>query len=186
MPHPTTTVDGRIVAAVLDLLRSRGASAVTIEAVSTLSGVAKTTIYRRYSDRREMLTAALAPLASPSPLDATLDARQRLTWVLEQAVASIEDGIGFGGMAALLTGEDPEFSELFLSILASYRRQVSDVIEEARNIGEFRRDLDSDALIDAIVGAYVAEFARQGQVRDDWQQRLFRIFWPTVKNSPSP
>ncbi|MCK8671405.1 TetR/AcrR family transcriptional regulator [Rhodococcus sp. HM1] len=185
MSHPTTTtVDDRIVAAVLDLLRSRGASAVTIESVATLSGVAKTTIYRRYADRREMLTAALAPLASPPRADAALGGRQRLEWVLERAVASVEQGIGFGGMAALLTGEDDEFSELFRSVLVGYRRQVSEVIDEAKNAGEFRGDLDNEALIDAIVGAYVAEYGRHGHVRE-WRQRLFELFWPTVENRSS-
>jgi AcrR family transcriptional regulator len=175
--------DARIVAAVLHLLRSRGPGAVTVESVAALSGVAKTTIYRRYADRREMLAAALAPLATPTQVDATLDARQRLHWVIERAVASVEHGIGFGGMAALLTDEDVEFSRSFRSILASYRRQVSEVIDEAKDSGEFRVDLDNDALVDGIVGAYVAEQARLGNV-DNWRQRLFETFWPAVEVRP--
>ncbi|CAM3093267.1 TetR/AcrR family transcriptional regulator [Prescottella defluvii] len=177
--------NARIVAAVLEILRSRGPGAVTVESVAALSGVAKTTIYRRYADRREMLTAALSPLATPPQAHPALDARQRLHWVIERAVASVEHGIGFGGMAALLTDEDVEFSRSFRSILASYRRQVSEVIDEAKEAGEFRADLDNDALIDAIVGAYVAEQARLGNV-DDWRERLFATFWPTVAARPAP
>lgn len=184
MPQPTPTVDERIVTAVLDLLRSGGASAVTVESVAAASGVAKTTIYRRYADRREMLTAALAPLASPPRIDAALGAQERLRWVLERAVESVEHGIGFGGMAALLTGEDVEFSELFRSVLVGYRRQVSEVIDEAKDAGEFRRDLDNEALIDAVVGAYVAEYGRHGHV-NGWEQRLFDLLWPTVENRSS-
>ena len=40
--------DERITAAALDLLRTQGPAAVTVEAVAARSGVAKTTIYRRY------------------------------------------------------------------------------------------------------------------------------------------
>lgn len=185
MPRPTST-DDRIVETVLDLLRSRGPSAVTIESVAATSGVAKTTIYRRYADRREMLAAALAPLATPPPAHTALDARQRLLWVVERAVDSIEHGIGFGGMAALLTDEDVEFSDSFRSILASYRRQISDVIDEAKVSGDFRADLDNDALVDGIVGAYVAEQGRLGRVGDP-KGRLFALFWPTVDaGRPAP
>ena len=176
--------NARIGAAVLEILRSRGPGAVTVESVAALSGVAKTTIYRRYADRREMLTAALTPLATPPKADAALDGRQRLHWVIERAVGSVAHGIGFGGMAALLTDEDLEFSELFRAILGSYRQQVSEVIDEAKITGAFRADLDNDALIDAIVGAYVAERARLGSTQD-WPHRLFEIFWPAVEVHPT-
>jgi hypothetical protein len=46
-----------------------------------------------------------------------------------------------------------------------------------------RTDLDSEALIDAIVGAYIAERARKGRVEDDWEERLFALYWPAVKHN---
>jgi hypothetical protein len=36
-------------------------------------------------------------------------------------------------------------------------------------------------LIDAVVGAYVAELARTGTIADGWQERLFSLFWPAVR-----
>ena len=57
---PRREVDAKIAAATLEVLRTRGPRAVTVEAVTAHSGIAKTTIYRRYSDRRDMLAAALA------------------------------------------------------------------------------------------------------------------------------
>jgi len=36
-------------------------------------------------------------------------------------------------------------------------------------------------LIDAIVGTYIAERAREGQVGDDWEDRPFAVFWPAVR-----
>jgi AcrR family transcriptional regulator len=52
-----TAVDARIEEAALDILRTRGPVAVTIEAVSHASGVAKTTIYRRHENRSSLLRA---------------------------------------------------------------------------------------------------------------------------------
>jgi AcrR family transcriptional regulator len=44
---------------VLALLREGGPAAVTMEGVATHAGVAKTSIYRRYRNRGELLTAVL-------------------------------------------------------------------------------------------------------------------------------
>lgn len=173
-------VDDSITAATLDLLRSRGPRAVTIEAVTARSGVAKTTIYRRHRDRREMLTAAMTAMATPQPPGADAAPADRLRWVITHAVDAIDDGIGFGGLAALLTDEDAEFADVFRSILATQRAELEKVIDAGRADGSFRADVDPVALVDAMVGAYVAERARTGQVADDWQNRLFDLFAPLV------
>ena len=55
----TVTTDKKITAAALALLREGGPHRVTIEAVSAASGVAKTSIYRRYANSLEMLEGAL-------------------------------------------------------------------------------------------------------------------------------
>ena len=49
----------RILAAASDLLREQGPEAVNVAAVAARSGIARTTIYRRYRDRLELLQAAL-------------------------------------------------------------------------------------------------------------------------------
>ncbi|WP_254707578.1 TetR/AcrR family transcriptional regulator [Rhodococcus pyridinivorans] len=50
-----TSPEQRIADTVLLLLRTKGPKAVTIEAVANVAGMARTTIYRRYRDRSEML-----------------------------------------------------------------------------------------------------------------------------------
>ena len=44
-----------------------------------------------------------------------------------------------------------------------------------------RADVDGPTLIDAIVGAYLAEHARSENVAGDWEGRLFAFFWPAVR-----
>ena len=48
------TTEERIYASVLRIAQREGFSATSIDAVVADSGVAKTTIYRRYADRKEM------------------------------------------------------------------------------------------------------------------------------------
>jgi AcrR family transcriptional regulator len=58
-------VEHRIADTALQLLRTGGPRSVTVQAVQSRSGIAKTTIYRRHRDRREMLRAALSELMTP-------------------------------------------------------------------------------------------------------------------------
>jgi AcrR family transcriptional regulator len=173
-------VDDGIAAATLALLRSRGPRAVTVEAVTARSGIAKTTIYRRHRDRRAMLGTALSAMTAPEPLAAESDPADRLRWVITQAVSIVDDGIGFGGLAALLTDEDAEFTELFRRILAEQRAELESVIDAAGADGSFRAGIDAPTLVDAMVGAYIAERARTGAVAKGWESRLFELFAPML------
>src|SRR6185312_2338663 len=118
---PQHRVEDGIADSTLHLLRTKGPRAVTVEAVAGHSGVAKTTIYRRHPNRRDMLASALSRVASPTPLDPKTDASDRLRWVIAHAVETIDDGIGLGGLAAMLTDDDPEFTALFRQILIDQR-----------------------------------------------------------------
>jgi AcrR family transcriptional regulator len=174
-------VEDGITEATLHLLRSGGPRSVTVEAVAAHSGIAKTTIYRRHRDRRDMLAAALSGVAAPVPLDPQTAVPDRLRWLIRQAITVVDDGIGFGGLAAMLTDDDPEFTTLFRQILVSQRAELAAVIDAGKADGAMRADFDSETLIDAVVGAYIAERARTGEVADGWEVRLFELFWPVVR-----
>jgi AcrR family transcriptional regulator len=175
------SVDDGIADATLALLRTKGPRSVTVEAVAARSRIAKTTIYRRHSDRREMLSAALSRVTTPEPLAAQADPVDRLRWLIKEAVKTMEVGIGFGGLAAMLTDEDPDFTKLFRRILAKQRRELESVIDAGKADGSFRADVDAATLVDAIVGAHIAERARTGRVAAGWESRSFDLFWPTVR-----
>ena len=129
-------VDDGIADATLALLRTKGPRSVTVESVAARSGIAKTTIYRRYRDRRDMLSAALSRVTTPEPLAVQADAPDRLRWLIKEAVKTVEVGIGFGGLAALLTDEDPAFTKLFRRILAepAGRTGISDRCRKGRRV----------------------------------------------------
>ncbi|MGE2833225.1 TetR/AcrR family transcriptional regulator [Mycobacterium sp. SMC-4] len=166
-PAATDALGVRIHHAALELLRARGPRAVTMQAVTEATGIAKTTLYRRYPNRRALLAAALEELVarlaqSSEPMVA--DAGSRVRWAIAQSVEVIADGIGVGGFAALLTGEDPDFSDAFRTILGAHRVQAIEALGCDESTG--------DTLIDMIVGSYVAELARAGTVDDTWSERV--------------
>lgn len=178
------SIEERLRDSTLELLRSGGPQSVTVEAVAAHSGVAKTTIYRRHRDRRALLADALTQTASPPPLDPQADAAQRLRWLITHAVGMVRHGIGFGGLAALLTKSDPDFTTLFQEMLSAQRGELAAAIDDGKANGSLRADVDNATLIDAIVGAYIAEYARSQNIDTRWEERLFDFFWPAVRPEP--
>ncbi|HWS71342.1 MAG TPA: TetR/AcrR family transcriptional regulator [Thermoanaerobaculia bacterium] len=64
--------DEELVSAALALLRERGYRDFTVDAVAERTGIAKTTIYRRWPTKGALAAAAIAPLvALPSERDVT-------------------------------------------------------------------------------------------------------------------
>lgn len=183
---PQRRVEEGIAESTLHLLRSGGPRAVTVEAVAGHSGIAKTTIYRRHPNRRDMLASALSTVASPAPPDPRAEAADQLRWLIDHAVETVESGIGLGGLAGLLTEDDPDFTTVFRRILEGQRAKLTAVIDQAKAEGAMRADIDPATLIDAIVGAYIAEQARTGHVADGWRERLFDLFWPAVRAPGRP
>lgn len=178
---PRAEADARIAAAVLEQLRAKGPAAVTIDGIAGRSGCARTTIYRRYADRSEMLAAALrtvTPAADPVPAGGTR--RERLRAAIVGAGTFVFDGIGLGGIAALVTDADPEFTAVFRQILLAQHASLAQALRDSGDAEPFGPALTVDALADVVVGSLVAEYARTGAISEDWPDRLLNLLAPAA------
>jgi AcrR family transcriptional regulator len=181
VPADQSSRDERITAAALHLLRTNGPAAVTVEAVAARSGVAKTTIYRRYRDRNDMLTAALSSIARPPRPSDRAGLLPVLEWVIEQSYRAVHNGIGAGGLAALLINEDRDYTRVLRSIVLQHRATLADVIRESIRDGYLRADIDVETVTDCIVGAYLSERARSGTVAPGWTERVLHTMLPALR-----
>ena len=170
-------VDRRLEAATLSLLRRGGPDAVTVEAVAQESGVAKTTIYRRYADRTELLTTVLRhAIGTPEvPPDGTV--RDKIRFALREVWRQMSDVLGPGGLGAILRDADPQFTELFRAALRPYSQALVARIEEDVRAGLLRADVDADGAVSLFLGAYLGELVRRGRVDDDWLDRCLDMMW---------
>jgi AcrR family transcriptional regulator len=169
--------DRRILDAVREVLRTRGPGAVTVEAVAERSGVAKTTIYRRYADRQEVLRAALVEAIGEPGDPPDGDPREKVSWAVDQTWRRMSDVLGPGGLAALVGDTDRRFTDLFRSLLVPYADALVALIQEDVAAGRLRSDLDADAAVSVIVGAYLGELVRRGKVDDDFADRCIHLIW---------
>lgn len=163
--------DARIRTATLELLRTHGPEAVNIASVAARSGVARTTIYRRHSDRRALLAAALGPATQRGAAPADLDVSGRLIWVLTAVATVLDDEVGPGGVAAVLTGSDPEFSSVLRNALEDGLRPVADQIIEDLRSGALPVPIPPDVVINLLVGSHLSESLRHGTPDDEWRHR---------------
>lgn len=173
-------LDRRLESAALALLHDHGPGAVTVERVAATSGVAKTSIYRRYANRRELLTAVMSTaLGAPEvPEDGT--AHDKLRSALGQAWRQMSDVLGPGGLAAMVGNSDPEFTELFRTALRPYDEALVERIRSDSDAGLLQPDLDADGIVSLMIGAYVGELIRRGHVAPDWLDRSLELIWATM------
>ena len=163
--------DDRIVAATLELIREQGPEGVNVAAVAARSGIARTTIYRRYRDRKELLQAALQPVTESGEPPEGASVREKIVWVLTRTQDVLAGSIGLGGVAAVVADTDPEFGAALRASLHSalepIRRQITDDVA----LGRLAPHVDADIAVNLVLGAYLAELVRYPRPRADWLER---------------
>ncbi|GAA1602715.1 TetR/AcrR family transcriptional regulator C-terminal ligand-binding domain-containing protein [Kribbella sancticallisti] len=188
MSHSTTgrgrprleSTDQRIIQAALELLRSKGPAAVNIDSVAARSGVARTTIYRRYRSRDELMHAVLEQLIDPAPLAPDLPVREKLRWVLDRISDILQNRLGPGGTAAVIANSDPVFTSAVRARLATRLSTLAELMNADRETGRLHANIDPDVVLGLLVGAHLAEVLRFGSPRDGWTDRALELLTPAV------
>lgn len=147
-------VDRRITEAALEVLAEAGASAFSVAEVAERSGVAKTSIYRRFPTRDALLLGALERLNDDLPaVPEGGSARDRLV-VLLGGIRRRSPGSLHGRlMLQVAATQDPRLAQLvYERVILPRQRVLCDVVREGMASGEFRADLDLDSVVPALVG----------------------------------
>ena len=184
-PGARSSVDTRIFDAALDILRSRGPVAVSMESVAAASGVAKTTIYRRYENRESLLTAAITSAATTVAFPTDLSAQDTLRWVLRHARDTIEHVVGRGTVAAVIINDDPQFSQLLLGMIRATSRPLREDLKRRAAAGEIKSDLDVELAMSILLGVVVAELIRGRTTDDAWVDSVLALLWPAFAAGPA-
>ncbi len=163
---PVTRTGGRarsaeaheaVLTAATELLEECGYQAITIAGIAERSGVAKSTIYRWWNSKPELVMEAYTTTVSrrmPEP-DTGSIARD-LTIFVEH----LYQGAGFAPRLRALRGLlaeaqlDPGFEDPFRAWVQSRRDIVRQLLTRARDRGEVRGDADLDLAVDQIFGVF--------------------------------
>jgi AcrR family transcriptional regulator len=137
------------------LLEKHGYEGVSIDDVAAAAGVAKTTIYRHWPSKPELIAAAARPLfqeLDEAPRSGSV--RAELVQLLEY-VRSLMSGRSGRILRILLreAGTHAPVNELVQPAIYRRRRLFSQVLNRAIARGELRADLDQDVVVDMLLGA---------------------------------
>jgi AcrR family transcriptional regulator len=143
-----------ILEAVLDELGAVGYGALTIESVAARAGVGKSTIYRHWAGKLELVEDAFRTLKAPivAPEGGTL--RERVLSVLEQVACLVQESTYSACMPALIEASerDPKVRAFHLSFSAERRAVLVGLLRDAVTAGELPPSTDPELLADALVG----------------------------------
>jgi AcrR family transcriptional regulator len=138
------------------LLDAVGYHRLTIEGIAAEAGVAKTTIYRRYAHKAQLVLAARVQLAqdAPPPLPDTGTFREDLLAIAQLVRAEMSPSSS-SSVGAALVGEassDVEFGERLRAFADERFEQGRPVFDRAIARGELRADAGWRVVSELLVG----------------------------------
>jgi AcrR family transcriptional regulator len=147
-----------ILGATLRLLDEGGYRHLTIEAVAARAGVGKTTIYRRWSSKLELVIEAVDKIRPPGPPEDTGTLAGDFAAFQQGQMARVAR-TPLPRIAPRLISEalgDPELHAAFMSHVVQPLRDVLRVVlKRGMERGELRPDLDLDLATDVVHGTIV-------------------------------
>jgi AcrR family transcriptional regulator len=174
-----------ITEAALRQLAELGYARVTMERVAAEAGVARTTVYRRYQDKADLITAAIAAGIDELPTRPSDDPRRDLARFLTAFDARFADHC-LEVLGTLLGGqEDPHALDLHRKRVveprAAYARSL---LVRAQELGQLDPGADVDLALQMLVGVV---FARRiiGIPSDrSWARRAVDAIWRGLAPAP--
>jgi AcrR family transcriptional regulator len=164
-PHPGRRARGRprdqrvdrsLLDAALALLAEGGPDALTIDAVAARAGVARTTVYRRWSGKDELVLSVLDDVAARlMPAPNLGETRKDLVAIVEAAVRVLADADVRGLIAAVVSESlrNDALAQRFRRRLLDLRRdELRNVLERGMARGELHAEADVDAAPDLLIG----------------------------------
>lgn len=176
--------DSKIMRATLEIIIAQGIGAVNIESVARRSGVAKTTIYRRYANTDDLirhLTLTVAPSLDFSALEPS---RESLRTVLRHIIDCFDEEFELKAIGVVLSSENAHLRNIAKSVIGPAAERFYDFLRRGMAIGAFRDGLDAPFLFQTVLGsmlAYKALGTSSAAPHADWAGNMTGLLWASIR-----
>ncbi|MBB4930782.1 AcrR family transcriptional regulator [Lipingzhangella halophila] len=147
-----------ILKAALELLaEQKNLADVSVEAIAARAGVGKATIYRRWSCKGELLTAAVATLRPPLPEVGNESVRDDLVELVTQICRDMDSPLDMAIRGLLLSDTHPEIIDrIKRTVFAPREEAIHAVLRRGIASGELRPGLEPAVVQRMLVGGALA------------------------------
>ncbi|MAM84743.1 MAG: TetR family transcriptional regulator [Acidobacteria bacterium] len=180
-------VNEKILKAALRQLAHDGYARMSMDAVASEAGVTKPTVYRRWSSKADLATAALAELQEDGPTPSTGSASSDLRTVLTTLQETLYQTNGMAIIGAVLVEQShtPDLITFFRKRIVRPRRmKLRQVLEEAEKRGELRPKADIDAAVNMLIGSFYAYYLTSEKMPQAWARRIVDTVWKGIAKTP--
>jgi AcrR family transcriptional regulator len=172
-------VSSAITAVALRQLRELGYGRVSMESVAGEAGVARATIYRRYRDKADLITAAIADNSRSHLVDRPSDdPRGDLVAYLEEFDQRFAEGCLEVVGTLIGMRQDPWALDLHRQRVVGPRMgYVRTLLVRAQELGQLRDDADLDLALQMLVGSVFARRVAGERTVAGWAERAADAIW---------
>lgn len=146
-----------MLAAAADLVLIDGVHGFSIDEVARRSGVAKTTIYRHFPTRNELLIAAIDAATAVPKVPDTGSLRRDLLEFLAEILPIFADATlraaTFDVIAAAI--RDPELRQIYMSMMGARLGALQSIYRRAVERGEIPATVDYQTAFEVIEGPFI-------------------------------
>ncbi|MEA2715687.1 MAG: hypothetical protein QOI99_4 [Actinomycetota bacterium] len=146
-----------ILAAALELMAEAGCGGVTMEAVAARAGVGKSTVYRHWPGKFELVEDAIRSIGAGVVAQTGGTVRERVTALLVQVARGMADSTWSSCLPAIIDAaeRDPEVLEIHRRVARQRRQVLIDLLAEGVAAGEVAPDVDLGLLAECLIGPMV-------------------------------
>jgi AcrR family transcriptional regulator len=181
----SAAADQAILDTTMRLLAAQGYDALSIEGVAAAAGVGKTTIYRRYPNKRDLVVAALGSVAATFPVrpDSGSARDDILALIRDTLEVMRRTGIGFSMAGTFLVKErdEPMLLALFRERVLWPRIQLGTaMLRRGIERGELRPDIEPEVVLPILVGSTFARHIAGFPEDEAWLASMIDTVWKGI------
>lgn len=172
--RPRVHDDEMILDTALALMAEIGYQGMSLQDIATRSGISVPSIYRRWSNKAELVSAAVLQ-SKRDRVHPVGDLRADLLAQLRDVRGMYENVTDIGMTGTLLAEErrHPEFIGAWRRVVVGPRRAaIADIISREQSAGVIGAEIDPYVVAELVVGAYYAARVAGAELNERWDEQI--------------
>ncbi len=172
-------IDEAVLASARRQLATVGYEAMSLVAVATEAGTTRQALYRRWPNKADLATAAIASMSQIEQRPDTEDPLADLVAELKAFRTGVTRRNGVSLVGTMLQASvEPDLVRLFRQrLVAPRRKRIRHILDRARSMGLLADDADLDYAAAAATGTLYSMALAGRSIPTEWPRRTAALLW---------